>query len=61
MSEFLGEDIVKGKSLNCSFIISHKPIDVPINERAVPLSIFQSDPIIKIKFLRKWLKDNTIS
>jgi len=57
MKEFLGEDIVQGKGLNCSFIISSKPLDKPINERAIPISIFYSEEHIKQKFLKKWLKE----
>ena len=39
MAEFLGEDIIQGKGLNCSFIISKKPDGKPVNERAIPISI----------------------
>jgi len=53
MQEFLGDEIVKGSKLNCPYIISKKPIDSPITERSIPISIFSSEPAIKKKFLRK--------
>jgi len=60
MGEFLGNDLVSGKGLNCYFIIAQKPIGAPINERAIPVSIFNADESIKRKFLKKWLKESDI-
>eukprot|EP00842_Homolaphlyctis_polyrhiza_P005989 jgi/Hompol1/6391/HPOL_004966-RA len=60
LAEFLGDQMVKDKGLACKFIISAKPADLPVSERAIPIAIFQAEPAIRRHFLRKWLKDNTI-
>lgn len=57
MAEFLGAETVKGAGLNCSFVISRKPIGTPVTERAIPTSIFETEDEVKARFLRKWLKD----
>lgn len=61
LSEFLGPEIVRGKGINVKFIISKKPIGAPIAERAVPTAIFETDPNVMKKFLKKWLKDSAMS
>lgn len=58
LSEFLGEQMVKDKGLNCRYIISSKPRGAPVTERAIPVAIFSADASIKAPFLRKWLKDD---
>ena len=58
MAEFLGEDILKGSGLNCNFIISKKPVESALNQRAIPIAIFNVDEKIRIKFLKKWLKES---
>ena len=60
LAEFLGEQMVKDKGLSCRFIISTKPFGAPVTERAVPVAIFSADHQTKQKFLRKWLKDNSL-
>ncbi|KAI8443886.1 DNA polymerase epsilon subunit 1, partial [Phakopsora pachyrhizi] len=60
LSEFLGKEMVKDKGLSCRFIISAKPHGSPVTERAVPVAIFSAEPSIQQKFLRKWLKDNSL-
>lgn len=57
IGEFLGNDLSSGKGLNCLFIISKKPDGAPVNERAIPTSVFAAEEPIKKKFLRKWLKE----
>jgi len=57
MAEYLGEETVKGSGLNCSYIISKKPIGTPVTERAVPISVFDIDLDERAFYLRKWLKD----
>lgn len=47
MRELLGDDIVKGTKLNCSYIISKKPIELQVAERAIPVSIFFSEESTK--------------
>lgn len=61
LAEFLGEQMVKDKGLSCRFIISAKPNGAPVTERAVPVAIFTAEPAIKRHFLRKWLKDNSLT
>lgn len=61
MSELLGSDLLNGKGLNCKFLISKKPISAPLNERVIPVALLQvKDEPIKMKFLRKWLKDPSL-
>ncbi|KAI9141033.1 DNA polymerase-like protein epsilon [Paraphysoderma sedebokerense] len=61
LAEFLGDQMVKDKGLACKFIISEKPIGAPVAERAVPVAILQSEPAVKKHFLRKWLKDSSLT
>lgn len=58
LAEFLGEQMVKDKGLNCKFIVSAKPRGAPVAERAVPVAIFSAEESVKTHFLRKWLKDD---
>ncbi|WVN90957.1 DNA polymerase epsilon catalytic subunit A [Cryptococcus depauperatus CBS 7841] len=61
LAEFLGEQMVKDKGLSCRFIISAKPNGAPVTERAVPVAIFTAEEPIKRHYLRKWLKDNSLT
>lgn len=58
LAEFLGEQMVKDKGLNCKYIISAKPRNTPVTERAIPVTIFSAEENVKRFFLRKWLKDD---
>ena len=58
LAEFLGEQMVKDKGLNCKYIISKTPRNAPVTERAVPMSIFAAEESVKRYFLRKWLKED---
>ncbi|KAL4985013.1 DNA polymerase epsilon catalytic subunit A [Aspergillus falconensis] len=58
LAEFLGEQMVKDKGLNCKYIISARPRNTPVTERAIPVTIFSAEESIKRHFLRKWLKDD---
>ncbi|KAH3535550.1 DNA polymerase epsilon catalytic subunit [Aspergillus fumigatus] len=58
LAEFLGEQMVKDKGLNCKYIISAKPKNTPVTERAIPVTIFSAEEPVKRFFLRKWLKDD---
>ena len=57
LADFLGEQMVRDKGLNCKYIISSKPKNTPVTERALPVAIFSAEHDIKRYFLRKWLKD----
>lgn len=61
LGEFLGDQMIKDKGLACRYIISRKPEGSPVTERAIPLAIFQAEPSIKRHYLRKWLKDNSLT
>ncbi|KAF2871023.1 DNA polymeras-like protein epsilon [Massariosphaeria phaeospora] len=58
LAEFLGEQMVKDKGLNCKYIISSRPKNAPVTERAVPIAIFSAEESVKRYFLRKWLKED---
>ena len=61
LAEFLGDQMVKDKGLACKFIISARPMGAPVTERAVPIAIFSAEESVKRMYLRKWLKDNSMS
>ncbi|WWC85914.1 DNA polymerase epsilon catalytic subunit A [Kwoniella dendrophila CBS 6074] len=61
LAEFLGDQMVKDKGLACRFIISSKPNGAPVTERAIPVAIFTAEEPIKKHFLKKWLKDNSLT
>ncbi|RNA10734.1 DNA polymerase epsilon catalytic subunit A [Brachionus plicatilis] len=56
LAEFLGDEMVKDKGLNCKYIISKKPEGAPVAERAIPIAIFQAEPSVCKHYLKKWLK-----
>jgi DNA polymerase epsilon subunit 1 len=57
LADFLGEQMVKDKGLNCKFIICSRPRNAPVTERAVPVAIFSAEEKTKREYLRKWLKE----
>ncbi|KAK7210283.1 hypothetical protein V2G26_017461 [Clonostachys chloroleuca] len=57
LADFLGEQMVKDKGLNCKFIICSRPRNAPVTERAVPVAIFSADETVKRTYLKKWLKE----
>jgi DNA polymerase epsilon subunit 1 len=61
LAEFLGDQMVKDAGLSCRFIISAKPNGAPVTERAIPVAIFDADIAVKRHFLRKWLKDHSLT
>lgn len=58
LAEFLGEQMIKDRGLNCQYIISEKPKNAPVAERAIPVTIFSAEENVKRFFLGKWLKDD---
>ncbi|KAL6933559.1 related to DNA polymerase epsilon catalytic subunit A [Hanseniaspora guilliermondii] len=61
LGEFLGEETVKDKGLQVKYIIANKPAGSKTTERAIPVAIFShEDPVIKERFLKRWLKDNNL-
>jgi len=61
LAEFLGDQMVKDAGITCKFIISKKPDGAPVTERAIPLAIFESEPSVRQHYLRRWLKDNSLT
>ena len=41
LAEFLGDQMVKDAGLSCHYVISKKPEDASVTERAIPMAIFQ--------------------
>lgn len=60
LGEFLGAEMVKDAGLACKYVISQKPIGAPVTERAIPTTIFSSEIDVKRRFLRRWLKDQSL-
>ncbi|KAF9208588.1 DNA polymerase epsilon catalytic subunit [Haplosporangium sp. Z 27] len=60
LGEFLGDQMVKDKGLNCKFIIAAQPAGSPVTERAIPVAIFSAEPAVTKFYLRKWLKDSSL-
>ncbi|EON66964.1 DNA polymerase epsilon catalytic subunit A [Coniosporium apollinis CBS 100218] len=58
LAEFLGEQMVKDKGLNCKYIVSSRPKNAPVTERAIPVAIFSAEESVKRYFLRKWLRED---
>lgn len=52
---------MRGGSLNCQYIITKYPHNTPVNERSIPVLIFESSLEIRRKYLKKWLKDNSLN
>ncbi|KAM0262465.1 hypothetical protein ACHAQJ_001719 [Trichoderma viride] len=60
LADFLGEQMVKDKGLNCKFIICSRPRNAPVTERAVPVAIFSAEESVKRTYLKKWLKEEPV-
>lgn len=56
LAEFLGDEMVKDKGLNCRYIISKKPEGTTVTERSIPIAIFQAEPSVRKHYLKKWLR-----
>lgn len=61
LAEFLGDQMTKDKGLNCRYIISARPTSAPVTERAIPVAIFSAEDHVKSHFLRRWLKDPSLT
>ncbi|CAJ0840170.1 8436_t:CDS:10 [Entrophospora sp. SA101] len=57
MSEFLGDEILKESKITCHFVISSKPRNALLSQRAIPVDIFFAEEEVKKAHLRKWLGD----
>jgi hypothetical protein len=52
-----GDERIKDKGLNCTYIIARRPEGSPTSERAIPCSIFSAEPPVARAWLRKWCGD----
>jgi hypothetical protein len=52
-----GDERIKDKGLNCTYIIARRPENQPTSERAIPCSIFSAEPPVARAWLRKWCGD----
>lgn len=57
LGQFLGDERIKDKGLNCNYVIAKRPENLPTSGRAVPLAIFSTSPAVARSFLRKWCGD----
>lgn len=60
LAQFLGEQMVQDKGLNCKFIISRYPVEDPVSARSIPTNIFAAETSIKEHFLKKWTKQSQL-
>ncbi|GAV48505.1 hypothetical protein ZYGR_0K00100, partial [Zygosaccharomyces rouxii] len=60
LGEFLGEEMVKDKGLQCKYVISAKPFNAPVTDRAIPVAIFLAETSVKRLFLRRWTMDMSL-
>ena len=60
LAEFLGEQMIKDKGLNCKYIISSRPRNAPVTERAIPVAIFSAEDSVKRYYLRRWLREDPL-
>ncbi|KAH0537339.1 DNA polymerase epsilon catalytic subunit [Glutinoglossum americanum] len=58
LAEFLGDQMVKDKGLNCKYIISSRPKNAPVTDRAIPVAIFSAELDVRRFFLRKWMRED---
>jgi len=61
LGEFLGSEMVKDKGLNCRFVIANKPQGASVSQCAISVAIFQASSSVRKHFLKRWLKDSSLS
>jgi hypothetical protein len=54
LAQFLGDERIKDKGLNCNYVIAKRPENQPTSERAIPVAIFSTEPSVARSFLRRW-------
>ena len=57
LAQFLGDERIKDKGLNCNYVIARRPDNLPTSDRAVPVAIFSTEPSVARTYLRKWCGD----
>ena len=57
LAQFLGDERIKDKGLNCNYVIARRPDNLPTSDRAIPVAIFSTEPSVARTYLRKWCGD----
>ncbi|DBA81285.1 TPA: hypothetical protein ACH3X2_006902 [Trebouxia sp. C0005] len=57
LAQFLGDERIKDKGLNCNYVIARRPDNLPTSDRAIPVAIFSTEPLVARTYLRKWCGD----
>lgn len=57
LAQFLGDERIKDKGLNCNYVIAKRPDNLPTSDRAIPVAIFSTEPSVARTYLRKWCGD----
>jgi len=61
LASFLGDSILTGGKLSCKFVISKKPIDTSVSQRAIPVEIFKTERPVMKQYLKRWTKDSNMT
>jgi DNA polymerase epsilon subunit 1 len=51
IAELLGSDTVQGSGLSFRLVIVRYPLGAPVTERAIPVEIFRSEPVVRRYYL----------
>ena len=57
LAQFLGDERIKDKGLNCNYVIARRPDNLPTSDRAIPVAIFSTEASVARTYLRKWCGD----
>lgn len=57
LAQFLGDERIKDKGLNCNYVIARRPDNLPTSDRAIPVAIFSTEPSVARTYLRQWCGD----
>ena len=57
LAQFLGDERIKDKGLNCNYVNARRPDNLPTSDRAIPVAIFSTEPSVARTYLRKWCGD----
>ena len=57
LAQFLGDERIKDKGLNCNYVVARRPDNLPTSDRAIPVAIFSTEPSVARTYLRKWCGD----
>ena len=49
LGQFLGDERIKDKGLNCNYVVAKRPENLPTSERAIPVAIFSTEPAVAVE------------